>query len=86
MSIMENQMDNLMEYSAREYEQFCEDLDIDIFSFIIENGYSWTVEEIVKEYREKYTQGFYVSNTCLKVIEHFKGRLERSTGIKTTNQ
>ena len=78
---MVNQMDSLIENGLHQMNEFINDLDNRIEKFIKENGYACTVEEIVKEYREKYTQGFYVSFTCTKVIENFKEDLAKSTGI-----
>lgn len=78
---MANQMDNLITNGIHQYEAFIEDLDNRIEAFIKENGYTWTVQDIVTEYREKYSKGFYVSYTCKKVIEHFKDDLKKSTGL-----
>ena len=78
---MANQMDSLIESGLYQMDEFINDLDCRIEKFIKDNGYTWKVEDIVKEYREKYTQGFYVSFTCKKVIENFKEDLAKSTGI-----
>lgn len=78
---MANKMDSLIENGLHQMDEFVNDLDNNIEKFIKENGYTWTVEQIVKEYREKYMQGFYVSSTCKKVIENFKEDLAKSTGI-----
>lgn len=50
-------------------------LENDISNFIKDNNYDWTFEEILIEYKEKYTKGFYVSFTCKKIIEKFKDEL-----------
>lgn len=78
---MANQMDSLIENGLHQMDEFITDLDNRIEKFIKENGYTLTVEQIVKEYRERYTQGFYVSFTCKKVIENFKEDLAKATGI-----
>lgn len=78
---MQNQMDDLITNGLHQMDEFISDLDNRIEIFIKENNYTWTVDEILKEYREKYTKGFYVSFTCQKVIEHFKDDLKKSTGI-----
>ena len=78
---MANKMDSLIESGLYQMDEFITDLDNRIEKFIKENGYTWAVEQIVKEYREKYTQGFYVSFTCKKVIENFKEDLAKATGI-----
>ena len=49
---MANQMDSLIENGLHQMDEFINDLDNRIEKFIKENGYTWTVEEIVKEYRE----------------------------------
>jgi hypothetical protein len=79
---MANQMDDLIQNGIIQMDQFINDLDNRIGEFIKENNYSWTTQEIVKQYREKYSQGYYVSSTCKKVIEQFKEDLAKSTGIK----
>jgi len=78
---MANQMDSLIENGSHQMDEFINDLYNRIEKFIKENGYTWTVEEIVKEYRERYTQEFYVSFTCKKVIENFEEDLAKSIGI-----
>ncbi|WBV60258.1 hypothetical protein PFY12_14615 [Chryseobacterium camelliae] len=66
MEYMQNQIDNLKAIS----------------DFINENGFTWTVEDIYKEYTEKYCKGDYISHTAKKVIEKFKDDLAKITGIK----
>jgi hypothetical protein len=78
---MQNQMDDQIEASKYYHEEFCNNLESNISNFIKENNYTWTVDEIIKEYTEKYTKGFYVSFTCKKIIEKFKDDLKKSTGI-----
>jgi hypothetical protein len=80
-SYMQNQMDDLITNGLHQMDAFIEDLDNRIEEFIKENGYDWTVKDIVTEYREKYSKGCYVSYTCKKVIEHFKEDLKKSTGL-----
>lgn len=80
-SYMQNQMDDLITNGLHQMDEFITDLDNRIESFIKENSYTWTVQDIVTEYREKYSQGFYVSFTCKKVIEHFKEDLKKATGL-----
>jgi len=79
---MENQMDNLITASQIEYEAFIAELDVKIIDFINENNYTWSLEDIYKEFIEKYSKGFYVSYTCKKVIENFKDDLVKATGIR----
>lgn len=76
-SYMANQMDDLISNSQLQYEKFCEELEKDISAFITKNGYDWTAEEIFKQYREKYSKGYYVSYTCKIVIDEFKERLNK---------
>jgi len=78
---MAGQMDDLISNGINQYEAFIQDLDNRIEVFIKEHGYTWSVDDIVTEYRDKYSKGFYVSFTCRKVIEHFKDDLKKSTGI-----
>lgn len=78
---MAGQMDDLISNDINQYEAFIQDLDNRIEVFIKEHGYTWSVDDIVTEYRDKYSKGFYVSFTCRKVIEHFKDDLKKSTGI-----
>lgn len=78
---MANQMDSLIENGLHKMDEFLTDLENRIETFIKENKYDWTIEEIVKEYREKYSKGYYVSFTCKNIIENFKDDLARSTGI-----
>jgi len=78
---MANQMDNLIESGLHQMDEFINDLDNRIELFIKENNYDLTVQEIVTEYIEKYTKGFYVSFTCKDVIENFKDDLYRATGV-----
>lgn len=77
MSYMENQMDNLIEASQHQYEEFCQKTHAEIQAFISEKGYTWTVESIIKEYREKYSKGIYVSHTAKIIIEKFKQQLSK---------
>jgi NurA-like 5'-3' nuclease len=78
---MANQMDDLIENGFHQLDEFWKDLDRRIEKFIQDNNYTWTVEQIVKEYTEKHTQGFYVSFSCCKIIEHFKEDLHKATGL-----
>ena len=78
---MANQMSDLIERGLHEMDAFIDDMYAKIEAFIKENGYTWTVGEIIKAYREDYTKGFYVSHTCKKVIENFKEDLFKATGI-----
>lgn len=78
---IQNQMDDLITNGLHQMDEFISDLDNRIELFIKQNGYTWTVQEILTEYREKYSQGIYVSFTCKKVIEHFREDLKKATGI-----
>jgi len=78
---MANQMDSLIESGLHQMDEFINDLENRIELFIKENKYDCTIEEIVKEYREKYSKGYYVSFTCKNVIEFFKDDLARATRI-----
>lgn len=80
MSYMENKMDNLIESGIHAYEEYCRVLDLDIENYIKEKGYTWTVENILSEYLNKYCKGDYISHTAKDVIIKFKERLEKSTG------
>jgi len=82
---MANQMDSLIENGSHQMDEFINDLYNRIEKFIKENGYTWTVEEIVKEYRERYTQEFYVSFTCKKVIENFEEDLAKSVQARVSD-
>lgn len=53
-----------------------EELKKEISAFIEENGYTWTVEEILSEYHEKYSKGIYVSHTCKLIIKKFESELK----------
>ena len=44
-------------------------------AYIKECGYTWTVDSIIYEYRQKYSKGFYVSYTCNEIIKKFEDRL-----------
>lgn len=81
MEYMQNQMDNLITASEYQYDAFCDKVDESISDYIKENGYTWTVEDIYKEYREKYCKGYYISYTAKKIIEKFKDDLVKVTGI-----
>lgn len=73
-SYMANQMDDLITAGIMQHEQNCKELYDDIETYIKECGYTWTVDDIIKEYREKYKAGYYVSYTCKEIIEKFKER------------
>lgn len=79
---MANQMNNQIEVGLLQYDEFVKDLNVRIEKFIKERGYTWTPEEIVQQYVEMYSKGYYVSHTCKWVIEKFKEDLEKVTGIK----
>jgi len=79
---MQNQMDDLITRGQLQHDEFCADFDIRVSEYIKEKGYSWTVDDIVKQYREKYCLGGYVSHTCKNVIEKFKKDLEIVTGTR----
>lgn len=73
-SIMQNQMDDLIESSHwRKYEQY---LHSDILQYIEECKYDWTVDEIVQEYF-KYKEGNYISYSSEKVILKFINELDK---------
>jgi hypothetical protein len=76
-SIMANKMSEQIEASEYHYEQACEKLNEDIAAYIKECGYTWTVEEIIKQYREQYKKGYYVSFTCKEIIKKFESELGR---------
>lgn len=78
---MQNQMDNLIEGSQHQYDEYCKQTDKAISDYINENGYTWTVEDIYKQW-ENYCKGDYISHTAIKVIEKFKDELAKITGIK----
>ena len=78
---MANQMDCLIESGLHQMDEFINDLNNRIDKYIKDSRYSWTVEEIVKEYREKYTQGIYVSFTGRDIIENFEEDLVKATGL-----
>ena len=78
---MQNQMDDLITNGLHQMDEFITDLDNRIWAFIEQNDYDFTVSEIVNQYREKYSKGYYVSYTCKKVIEHFKEDLKKATGL-----
>ena len=82
MEYMQNQMDNLITASEYQFDEYCKQTDKAISDFINENGYTWTVENIYKEYSDKYCKGDYISHTAKKVIEKFKDDLAKITGIK----
>lgn len=82
MEYMQNQMDNLITASEYQYDAFCDKLDKNIQKYINENKYTWTVEDIYKEYREKYCKNIYISYTAKKIIDKFKCDLEKATGLK----
>lgn len=48
-----------------------------IEEYIKECNYTWDVDEIVTEYLEKFSHGWYVSHTCKNVINKFKSELEK---------
>lgn len=79
---MQNQMDWLIEASEYQYEQYCEETNRLIENYIKENRYTWTVEDIFNEYRNKYCKNYYVSFTANKIIKEFEERLIKITGIK----
>jgi hypothetical protein len=74
-SYMANQMDDLITAGIMRHEQECEELAEQIETYIKECGYTWKVDDILKEYREKYKQGYYVSYTCKEIIKKFEERL-----------
>jgi len=76
-SYMQNQMDDQIEASLHQYDEFCNELEKDISNFIKENGYTWTFEEILSEYKNKVSKGFYVSHTCRKITNEFESRLSK---------
>lgn len=80
-SYMANQIDCLIENGLHQMDEFMEDLSNRINKYIKDSRYSWTVEEIIEEYREKYTQGFYVSFTGRDIIENFEEDLIKATGL-----
>jgi conjugal transfer/entry exclusion protein len=79
---MQNQMDNLITAGMLQFDEFCLDLDSRIAEYIKQQKYTWTVGEIIKQYREKYCNNYYVSSTCKDVIEKFSKDLEIATGMR----
>lgn len=79
---MANQISNQIEASQHYYEDFCNELEIDISKFITDCGYTCTAIDIFTEYREKYSKGFYVSHACKKVIKKFEDKLKLVYGIQ----
>lgn len=41
-----------------------------IYSFIKINGYTWTVEDVLKDYEKYYKKGYYVSYTMEHIIKN----------------
>lgn len=74
---MANQMDNLISAALQEREEFEDKLWSEIATYIKECGYTWQVRDIVDEYCEKYTKGFYTSFSAKQVIKHFEERLKK---------
>jgi hypothetical protein len=83
---MANKMDSLIENGLHQMDEFIYDLDNRIEAFIKENKYDYTIDEVVKEYIDKYSKGFYVSFTCKNIIDNFKDDLARSTGVSCENK
>ena len=74
-SYMQNQMDNLIESGIKWHEQESEKLFIDIKNYIDKCKYTWTVDAIIEEY-QKYKNNFYISHTCLEIVNKFEDRLK----------
>lgn len=53
-----------------------------IKAFILMNGNTWKVEDVLKEY-EKYTKGFYVSHTMEHIIENNELAIKVLLGIES---
>lgn len=82
MEYMAQQMDSLIEGSQVNYLEFAEETTERIQNFIDDHRYSWTVEDIVKEYRTKFVIGDYISYSAKNIITNFIKELELLTGLK----
>ncbi len=76
-SYMANQIDNLISAGLHQRDEFEDLLWNDMATYIKECGYTWKVQDIIDEYREKYTKGFYTSFSAKQVIKHFEERLKK---------
>ena len=73
---MQNQMDNLIEQGLHEYDLECEQLDKDIEQYIKDNGFTYSVKDIIECYRS-HKEGYYISFTAKQSVNHFKDRLQK---------
>lgn len=80
-SYMANQMDDQIEASQHQYEEFCEKTEKEITEFIKECGYTFDSEHIFTEYSTKYSKGYYVSHTTKIVIKQFEEKLKLIYGL-----
>jgi len=75
MSIMEQKMQEQMEGSEHAmieaYENVCDKID----EYIKKCNYTWTVEEIFKQYR-KSKRNEYISHTAKDVVNKFRADLD----------
>lgn len=82
MEYMAQQMDSLIEGSQVNYLEFAEETTERIQKFIDDHRYSWTVEDIVNEYRNKFVIGDYISYSAKNIITNFIKEFEYLTGLK----
>jgi len=77
---MANQMDNLIEASQHQHEDFCEKLEKDIAVFIKEKRYDFTAIDVFTEYYLQYSKGYDVKSDVEITIKNFEDRLKRVYG------
>jgi hypothetical protein len=78
---MANQIDDQIEASKYHYDEFCDQTEKEITTFIKECGYTFDTEHIFTEYSTKYSKGYYVSFTTKFVIQRFEEKLKLIYGL-----